>query len=292
MGIIVNSNTRVLIQGITGKQGSFHTKFMLEYGTQILAGVTPGKKGEKVHGVPVFNTVHEAVEAFPEINSSLMFVPAPYVADAVYEAIDSGIKLIVIISERVPIHDSIQFINYAKQKNCLVIGPNCPGIITPPSTKLGIMPNHLFKAGNIGLVSRSGTLTYEIAYKLLKNSLGISTAVGIGGDPIIGTDFIEIYDYFLKDKSTSAVVLVGEIGGDMEERFSDFYNSLKNKKPVVAFVAGRSAPEGKRMGHAGAIISMGMGSAKSKVEKFKEVGIPVADRPDEIPILLKSLLNK
>jgi Succinyl-CoA synthetase, alpha subunit len=154
------------------------------------------------------------------------------------------------------------------------------------------MPNHLFKAGNIGLVSRSGTLTYEIAYKLLKNSLGISTAVGIGGDPIIGTDFIEIYDYFLKDKSTSAVVLVGEIGGDMEERFSDFYNSLKNKKPVVAFVAGRSAPEGKRMGHAGAIISMGMGSAKSKVEKFKEVGIPVADRPDEIPILLKSLLNK
>lgn len=292
MGIIVNNTTKVLVQGITGKQGSFHTKQMLEYGTKILAGVTPGKGGEKVHGIPVFNSVAEAIEVYPEINSSIIFVPAPFVADAVYEAIDAGIKLLVIISEKVPVHDELKFVNYAKYKGCLIIGPNCPGIVTPPSTKLGIMPNNLFKPGNIGIISRSGTLTYEVAFRLLKSSLGISTAVGIGGDPIIGTDFIEIYDLFLKDDSTSAVVIIGEIGGDMEERLAEHYSKLNNKKPIVAFIAGKSAPEGKRMGHAGAIISMGVGSAKSKIEKFKQVGIPVADRPDEIPILIKSLLSK
>jgi len=292
MGILVDSNTKVLVQGITGKQGSFHTKQMLEYGTKILAGVTPGKKGENVHGIPVFDNVSEALEVFPEINASIIFVPAPFVADAVYEAIDAGIKLIVIISERVPIHDSLKFINYARYKGCTIIGPNCPGIVTPPNTKLGIMPNNLFKTGNIGIISRSGTLTYEVAFRLLKGSLGISTAVGIGGDPIIGTDFIEMYDLFLKDKLTSAVVVIGEIGGDMEERLADYYSKLKNKKPIVAFIAGKSAPEGKRMGHAGAIISMGIGSAASKIEKFKEAGIPVADRPDEIPLLLKSILSR
>jgi succinyl-CoA synthetase alpha subunit len=292
MAILIDNNTKVLVQGITGKQGSFHTKLMLEYGTKILAGVTPGKAGQYVHGVPVFNSVFDAIEKFPEINTSIVFVPASFAADAIFEAIEANIKLIVVITERIPMHDAAKFINYARLKGAIIIGPNCPGVISPPYSKVGIMPAHVFKEGRIGIISRSGTLTYEIAYKISKANLGVSTAVGIGGDAIIGTDFIEIYEMFLKDKDTDAVVLIGEIGGDLEERFATYYSSLRNKKPVVAFIAGKSAPEGKRMGHAGAIISMGMGGAKEKIEALNKVGIKVADKPDEIPKLLYEELKR
>jgi len=290
MAILINSETKVLVQGITGRQGSFHAKLMQEYGTKVLAGVTPGKGGQTVHGIPVYDTVEEALKEHPGINTSIVFVPAPFALDAVIEAIDSGIKLIVVITERIPMHDEMYFINYAKTKGTLIIGPNCPGIISPPYSKVGIMPAHLFKPGNIGIISRSGTLTYEVAYRLSKKGFGISTAIGIGGDAIIGTDFIEIYSMFLKDEDTKAVVIIGEIGGDLEERFAEYYAKLDKKKPVVAFIAGRSAPEGKRMGHAGAIVSMGMGSASSKINSFKKAGIPVADFLDDITTLLSEKL--
>ncbi|HLI45717.1 MAG TPA: succinate--CoA ligase subunit alpha [Geobacterales bacterium] len=290
MAILIDSNTKVLVQGITGKQGSFHTKLMKEYGTKILAGVTPGKGGQKIYDVPVYDTVFEAIKDYPDINTSIVFVPAPFAQDAVIEAVDAGLKLIVVITERVPMHDEMFFVNYARARNAKIIGPNCPGIISPPYSKVGIMPAHLFKQGHIGLISRSGTLTYEVAYRLARKGYGISTAVGIGGDAIIGTDFIEIYTMFLEDKATDAVVVIGEIGGDMEERFSEFYSKLNSKKPVVAFIAGRSAPEGKRMGHAGAIVSMGVGSAESKINSFKKANIPVADFLDDIPALLNKVL--
>ncbi len=290
MAILVNSDTKVLVQGITGRQGSFHTKLMLEYGTKILAGVTPGKGGQKIHNVPVFNDVEEAIKEYPEINTSIVFVPAQFAVDAVIEAIDAGIKLIVVITERIPIHEELFLINYAKAKSALITGPNCPGIISPPYSKVGIMPAHLFSPGRIGIMSRSGTLTYEIAYRISKRNLGISTAVGIGGDAVIGTDFIEMYSMFLEDDATDAVVLIGEIGGDMEERFAKYYSKLRKKKPVIAFIAGRSAPEGKRMGHAGAIISMGMGSAAEKIRSLKEAEIPVAEFPGDVPELLLEVL--
>jgi succinyl-CoA synthetase (ADP-forming) alpha subunit (EC 6.2.1.5) len=292
MAILVDQNTKVLVQGITGRQGSFHTKLMLDYGTKILAGVTPGKAGQTVHGIPVFDSVFDALEKFPEINTSIVFVPANFATDAIFEAIEANIKLIVVITERIPMHDAVKFVNYAKIKGITIIGPNCPGIISPPYSKVGIMPAHIFKEGRIGIISRSGTLTYEVAYKMSKFNFGISTAVGIGGDAIIGTDFIEIYNMFLEDKYTDAVVLIGEIGGDLEERFANYYSKLNNKKPVVAFIAGKSAPEGKRMGHAGAIVSMGMGSAKEKIEAFVKAGIKVADKPDEIPKLLNEVLKR
>jgi len=292
MAILIDRNTYVVVQGITGKQGSFHTKLMLDYGTKILAGVTPGKKGHTVYNVPVFDSVEEAVKEYLQINTSIIFVPAPFAKDAVIEAIDNGIKLIVIISERIPMHDALQFINYANYKNTIIVGPNCPGVISPPYSKVGIMPAHLFKPGKIGIISRSGTLTYEIAYKISQEGLGISTAVGIGGDAIIGLDFIKVYEMFLKDEETEAVVIIGEIGGDLEERFAEYYSKLRNKKPVVAFVAGKTAPPGKRMGHAGAIISLGLGDAKSKIEKFLECDIPVADTYFQIPSLIKEKLKR
>jgi len=290
MTILVNSNTKVLVQGITGKQGSFHTKLMIDYGTKILAGVTPGKGGQNVHGIPVYDTVEEAIKEHPEINTSIVFVPAQFASEAIFEAIDAGIKLIVVITERIPMHDEIMFVNYAKAKEATIIGPNCPGVISPPYSKVGIMPGHLFRPGRIGIISRSGTLTYEVAYRLSRRGLGISTAVGIGGDAIIGTDFIEIYSKFIEDKDTDAIVLIGEIGGDLEERFAQYYSQLKNKKPVVAFIAGKSAPEGKRMGHAGAIISMGMGSAQSKIESFKRANIHIAEFLEDIPDILEKIV--
>jgi succinyl-CoA synthetase alpha subunit len=292
MAIIVNENTKILVQGITGREGTFHTKSMLEYGSKILAGVTPGKGGQTVYGVPVYDSVSDALKNHPDINTSIIFVPAPYAADAVYEAIDNGIKTIVIITERIPTHDTLKFVNYARLKNVTIIGPNCPGIISPGRTKVGIMPGHVFKKGIIGMVSRSGTLTYEIAHAITKSGLGQTTAVGIGGDPVTGLTFIDVLEMFRKDEETEAVVIIGEIGGDAEERAAEYIRLTKYEKPVVAYVAGRTAPPEKRMGHAGAIISMGTGSAKSKIETFEKNGIPVASFPGEVASILMKLLKK
>ena len=290
MGILVNKNTRVLVQGITGREGSFHTKLMLEYGTKIVAGVTPGKGGTIVHGVPVYDTVKEAIRETGRIDASIVFVPARFAPDAVYEAIDNGIKLIVVITEGIPVHEELKFVKYAREHGTIIIGPNTPGIMTVGETKLGIMPAHVFKKGRIGLVSRSGTLTYEIARELGKKNYGVSTVLGLGGDPVTGLNFIDAYNYFMNDPDTDAVVIIGEIGGDAEERFAKHYASLRNKKPVVAYIAGKTAPPGKRMGHAGAIISMGMGDYASKRKALEEAGIPVADKPSEIPLLLDKVL--
>ncbi|MGB9729768.1 MAG: succinate--CoA ligase subunit alpha [Thermoprotei archaeon] len=292
MAIIVNENTKVLVQGITGREGTFHTKSMLDYGTKVLAGVTPGKGGQNVYGVPVYDNVSDALKHYPEINTSIIFVPAPFAADAVYEAIDNGIKTIVIITERIPTHDTLKFVNYAKLKDITIIGPNCPGIISPGRTKVGIMPGHIFKKGIIGMVSRSGTLTYEIAHAISRSGLGQTTAIGIGGDPITGLTFIDVLEMFRKDEETRAVVIIGEIGGDAEERAAEYIRSTNYEKPVVAYVAGRTAPPEKRMGHAGAIISMGTGSAKSKIETFERNGIPVASYPGEVADLLLKLLKR
>ncbi|MCC6024966.1 MAG: succinate--CoA ligase subunit alpha [Desulfurococcaceae archaeon] len=292
MGILVNSSTRVLVQGITGREGSFHTKLMLEYGTKIVAGTSPGKGGSYVHGVPVYNTVYEAVREQGPVDASIVFVPARSASDAVYEAIDHGVKVVVVITEGIPLHDEIKFVNYARSRGVNIVGPNTPGVMTVGECKLGIMPAHVFKRGSVGLVSRSGTLTYEIARELSKHNYGVSTVVGLGGDPITGLDFIDVYKMFLEDKETEAVVLIGEIGGDAEERFADYYSKLSVKKPVVAYIAGRTAPPGKRMGHAGAIISMGMGDYKSKRSSLESAGIPVAETPSQVPLLLREVLRK
>lgn len=286
MGILLSRNTRVIVQGVTGKEGSFHTKLMLEYGTRIIAGTSPGKKGQTVHGVPVYNTVGEIVRDHGEVDASIIFVPAKFAPDAVYEAIDNGVKLVVVITEGIPLHDELEFVNYARRKGVIIVGPNTPGLITPGEAKLGIMPSHVFAPGGVGIVSRSGTLTYEVARELAKHGLGVSTVIGLGGDPVTGLDFIEVYDMFSNDPLTKAVVLIGEIGGDAEERFSKYYASLRVKKPVVAYIAGRTAPPGKRMGHAGAIISMGIGDYPSKRRALEEAGIPVAETPSQIPLLL------
>ena len=292
MVILVNKDTRVLVQGITGREGSFHTKMMLEYGTKVVAGVTPGKGGMSVHGVPVYDSVEEALAKHPEINTSIIFVPAPYASDAVYEAVDAGIKLVVVITEHIPVHDTMKFVNYAKMKGTVIVGPNTPGVISPGEVKVGIMPGHVFAKGPVGIISRSGTLTYEIAYALTKASLGQSTCIGIGGDPITGLDFIEVAEMFREDKETKALVLIGEIGGNLEEAFADYVLEKGYDKPIVAFIAGRTAPPGKRMGHAGAIISMGAGTAQSKIEALSSASIPVAERPSDIPKLLLKLMKK
>lgn len=291
MGILVNSNTKAIVQGITGREGSFHTKLMLDYGTRITAGTSPGKKGSYVHGVPVYNTVREAVEEQGQADASIVFVPARFASDAVFEAIDGEIRLIVVITEGIPLHDEVKFVNYARKHGVVIVGPNTPGVMTVGECKLGIMPAHVFKKGNVGLVSRSGTLTYEVARVLSKNGYGVSTVVGLGGDPVTGLDFIDVAELFFKDKDTDAVVLIGEIGGDAEERFAKHYSGIALKKPVVSYVAGKTAPPGKRMGHAGAIISMGMGDYESKRMSLEEAGIPLAETPSQIPALLSKLLN-
>lgn len=292
MGILVNASTRALVQGITGREGSFHTKLMLEYGTKIVAGTSPGKGGSYVHGVPVYNTVYEAVREQGPIDASIVFVPARFASDAVYEAVDHGVRVVVVITEGVPLHDEVKFVNYARRRGVSVVGPNTPGVMTVNECKLGIMPAHVFKRGYVGLVSRSGTLTYEIARELSKRDYGVSTVIGLGGDPVTGLDFIDVYELFLRDKETEAVVLIGEIGGDAEERFADYYAKLGSKKPVVAYIAGRTAPPGKRMGHAGAIISMGVGDYKSKKTSLESSGVPVAETPSQVPVLLERLLKK
>ncbi len=290
MGILVDRNTRVLVQGITGREGSFHTKLMLEYGTKIVAGVTPGKGGQKVHGIPVYDTVREAVEHAGPIDASVVFVPSRFAKDAVLEAIDNCIEVVVVITEGISVHDEIVMVNHAKHNGTIMIGPNTPGILTAGEAKLGIMPAHVFKKGYIGIISRSGTLTYEIARELGKKDYGVSTVVGMGGDPIIGMNYIELYDHFIRDPETKALIIIGEIGGDAEERFAKYYVETGREKPVVAYIAGRTAPPGKRMGHAGAIISMGLGDYKSKREALEKAGIPVADKPSDVPRLLNEIL--
>jgi len=291
MTILVDKKTKILVQGITGREGQFHTKVMLDYGTQIVAGVTPGKGGQEINGVPVYDFVSEAVEE-TKATASILFIPARFVADAVYEAIDSNLNPIVVITEGIPIRDSIGFVNFARDKNIVIIGPNCPGIISPGECKVGVMPSHVFRKGPIGIIARSGTLFYEIAATLTDadSRLGQSTCVGIGGDPIIGSDFIEIVQRFQADPETKAVVIIGEIGGDAEERLADYVQN-NDVKPIVAFIAGKTAPPGKRMGHAGAIISMGVGSAEGKVNRLKEVGIQVADVPSNVAKILTEILN-
>lgn len=290
MAVLLDENSRVIVQGITGREGSFHTKLMLDYGTKIVAGVTPGKGGQSVHGVPVYDTMEEAVAEHPEANTSIIFVPARFAADAVYEAVDAGMKLVVVITEHIPVHETLKFVNYAKQKGTVIIGPNCPGIISPGKAKVGIMPGETFKPGPVGIISRSGTLTYEIGYALSREGIGQSTVIGIGGDPIIGLSFTEAMEYFEKDPETKALVLVGEIGGDMEERAAKMIEEGRFTKPVVAFIAGRTAPPGKRMGHAGAIIMMGTGTYQGKVEALQKAGVKVARTPFEIPKLIREVL--
>ncbi len=286
MSILVDTNTRLLVQGITGREGEFHTRQMLDYGTKVVAGVTPGKGGMEVAGVPVFNTVKEAVET-TGANTSIIYVPARFAPDAIYEAADAGISLIVCITEGIPTLDMIKVKAYLDQRGARLIGPNCPGLITPGETKVGIMPGHIHQPGSVGVVSRSGTLTYEVVYDLTAHGLGQSTCVGIGGDPIPGSDFIDILMLFEEDAATEKVVLIGEIGGTDEERAADFVAS-KMTKPVVAFIAGRTAPPGKRMGHAGAIIQGGTGTAAEKIAALEAVGVKVARYPGEIPDLLFS----
>ncbi len=289
MAILVGKDTRLIVQGITGRDGSFHTRLMKEYGTNVVAGVTPGKGGMEVEGVPVFDTVKEAVEK-TDANTSIIFVPARFAADAIMEAADAGIKLIVAITEGIPIHDMVKVRAYLDQKGVRLIGPNCPGLITPGEAKVGIMPGHIFKRGKIGVVSRSGTLTYEIVSHLTANGFGQSTAIGIGGDPIIGTKFIDVLRMFKDDPETEAVVLIGEIGGTDEQDAAEYIGKEFNK-PVVAFIAGRTAPKEKRMGHAGAIIAGGEGTAEEKIKAFERVGVRVADLPEQVPQILKEILK-
>ncbi|HKW04909.1 MAG TPA: succinate--CoA ligase subunit alpha [Nitrososphaerales archaeon] len=288
MTVLINETTKVIVQGATGREGTTHTLSMLKYGTNIVAGVTPGKSGDKVGPVPVYGSVRKALNAHPEANASIVFVPAPYLADAVYEAIDSGLRLIVAITEHVPVHDSLRFVNYARDRGITIIGPNCPGLISPRECKVGIMPGHIFSKGDVGMVSRSGTLTYEIAWVLSRAGLGQSTAVGIGGDPVIGTDMLEVVDMFENDPKTKAIVVIGEIGGDAEENLAQRIRAKGLKKPMVSFIAGRQAPPGKRMGHAGAIVSMGAGTARSKIDALESVGVKVAELPSQIPSLLRA----
>jgi len=291
MAILVNADSKILVQGITGREGEFHTRQMLEYGTKVVAGVTPGKGGQEVAGVPVFDTVKQAVRE-TGANVSCIFVPAPFAPDAILEAADAGVELIVCITEGIPVQDMVRVMSYVKRcTNSRVIGPNCPGLTTAEECKVGIMPGMLFKKGNIGLVSRSGTLTYEIVYALTQAGLGQSTCVGIGGDPIIGTTFIDVLPLFEADPQTEAVVMVGEIGGSDEEIAAEYIKHHMTK-PVVGFISGRTAPPGKRMGHAGAIISGGKGSPQSKVAALTDAGVPIADTPSEIPDLVRQALRQ
>lgn len=284
MSILVGKETRLVVQGITGREGAFHTQQMIGYGTQVVAGVTPGKGGEWVHGVPVFDTVKEAINA-TGANTSINYVPAPFAPDAIMEAADAGIELIVCITEGIPVLDMVRVRNFLDRAGARLIGPNCPGVITPGKAKVGIMPGHIHTPGSVGLVSRSGTLTYEVVQALTDRGLGQSTAVGIGGDPIIGTNFIDVLRLFESDPMTDHVVLIGEIGGSEEERAAQFI-TVEMSKPVTAFIAGRTAPTGKRMGHAGAIIEGGKGTAQEKVAAFEAIGVPVARQPVEIADLV------
>lgn len=289
MAILVNKATRVLTQGITGATGQFHTRACKEYGTQMVAGVTPGKGGTAFEGIPIFNTVSQGVEVVRP-NASVIYVPPPFAADAIMEAVDAGIELVVCITEGVPVRDMVRVKRYAEGKKSLLLGPNCPGVITPGQCKIGIMPGHIHKSGSIGVVSRSGTLTYEAVDQLSRLGLGQSTCVGIGGDPVHGMGFIEVLKLFNEDPATEAIVLIGEIGGSDEEEAAAWITQYM-KKPVVGFIAGQTAPPGKRMGHAGAIISGGKGTAREKINALKRAEIRVAPSPALIGQTMKEALG-
>ncbi len=285
MSILADKNTRVLVQGITGREGRFQTALMVEYGTKVVGGITPGKGGEWIDGnIPVFDTVKEAREA-TGANTSIIYVPGPYAADAIYEAIDAGIPLIVCISDPIPLQDMLRVRYYLDRSKSRLIGPNCPGVLTPEQAKVGIIPGYVSMPGNVGVVSKSGTLTYEVVNALTQRGIGQSTCVGIGGDPVNGTSFIDVLGMFEEDPETEKIVLIGEIGGTDEQKAAEFIAS-KMTKPVISFIAGRTAPPGRTMGHAGAMIEGGVGSAEEKISKLKAAGVKVAMHPEQIPDLL------
>jgi len=289
MSILIDENTKVVVQGLTGSEGTFHSKKMIEYGTKVVAGVTPGKGGTEHEGLPVFNTVDDAVKQ-TGANTSVTFVPPVFAADAIMEAAESSVKLVICISEGIPTLDMVKVTTFLKDRDVRLVGPNCPGVITPGKCKIGIMPGFIHSPGKIGVISRSGTLTYEAVDQLTKEKLGQTTCIGLGGDPIIGTRFIDALKLFKNDPETEGVVMIGEIGGTDEETAAEY---IKNEfdKPVVAFIAGRTAPPGKRMGHAGAIIAGGKGTAKEKIETLRTCGVTVADSPAEIGITMKKVLS-
>lgn len=291
MSVIVDEKSKIVVQGITGKEGAFHTNQMIEYGTKVVAGVTPGKGGQKFEEkVPIFNTVKDAVDA-TGANVSVVFVPPPFAADAVYEAADAGVETVVCITEGIPAKDMLKVYHFLKKKGVRMVGPNCPGVISPGKCKVGIMPAFIHKEGSVGVISRSGTLTYEAVHQLTHIGLGQSTCIGIGGDPVIGTRFIDALELFKNDPQTEAVVLIGEIGGTAEEEAAAWVKQYFNK-PVVAFIAGQTAPPGKRMGHAGAIISGGKGTAAEKMKALKDAGITVCESPAVIGQTVKKVLEK
>jgi succinyl-CoA synthetase alpha subunit len=289
MAILVDDGTRLLVQGITGREGTFHTGRMLESGTQVVAGVTPGKGGQEYEGVPVFNTVEEAVEE-TGANASVIFVPPPFAADAIFESLDGGMSTVCCITEGIPVHDMMRVTDYLQMKDATLIGPNCPGVLSPGKSNVSIMPRDIFTPGRVGVVSRSGTLTYQIVNELTQRGIGQSTAVGIGGDPIIGTDFIEILKKFEADPETECVVMIGEIGGNAEQLAAEYVNR-EMQTPVVAYIAGFTAPEGKTMGHAGAIVSGGESTAEAKSEALRNAGIRAATNPSEVAELVADALG-
>ena len=290
MSIIVNKDSKVLVQGFTGSEGTFHSEQMIEYGTNVVCGVTPGKGGSTHLNKPVYNSVQEAV-INEDINTSIIFVPPAFAADAIMEAAESGIKTIVAITEGIPVSDMTKVVSYIKGKNVRLIGPNCPGIITPEEAKIGIMPGFVFQKGNVGIVSKSGTLTYEAADQVVKAGYGISTAIGVGGDPIIGTTLLDSVQLFMNDESTDLIVLIGEIGGQLEIDAAKWVEENGNKKPVVGFIAGETAPKGRKMGHAGAIIGGKDDTATAKKRIMRESGIAVVDSPADIGKTVKQILN-
>lgn len=289
MAVLVDKNSKIIVQGFTGKEGTFHAEQMIEYGTQVVGGVTPGKGGIEHLGKSVFNTVAEAVEK-TEADVSIIFVPSAFAADAMMEAADAGIKVMVCITEGIPVADMVKVKDYIKERNCRLIGPNCPGVVTSGEAKVGIMPGFIFKKGKIGIVSRSGTLTYEAADQVARVGLGVSTAIGIGGDPIIGTTIREALELFINDKGTDCVVVIGEIGGQLEVEASKWYKEVGAQKPVVGFIAGQTAPKGRTMGHAGAVVGVEEDTAQAKMKVMAECGIFVAESPAEIgKVLLKAI---
>lgn len=285
MSILIDKNSRLIVQGITGRDGRFHASKMKAYGTNVVGGTSPGKGGELADGIPVFNTMREAVKE-TAADTSVIFVPAPFAKDAMMEAADAGIRLIVCITEGVPTLDVVEAYSYIRRKGANLIGPNCPGLISPGKSLVGIMPSMIFREGSTGVISRSGTLTYEVVYNLTENGMGQSTAVGVGGDPVVGLYYRELLEMFEKDPETDSIALIGEIGGDAEERAAEYIRDHVTK-PVAVFIAGQQAPPGKQMGHAGAIIASGSGTAAEKIAAFEGVGVPVAREPSQIPALLK-----
>lgn len=288
MAILVNRDTRVIIQGITGRNGSFHARLSKEYGTKVIGGVTPGKGGQFVEGIPVFDSCEDAVRELGRIDATCIFVPAAYAIDSIVEAADAGIPLIVVITEGIPALDFMKVKEYARSKGSMILGPNCPGIVTPGECRIGIMPGYIFRKGFVGVVSRSGTLTYEVVWQMTRLGIGQSTCVGIGGDPIVGTSFSQILEMFEGDPETKIIVLIGEIGGTAEQEAAEFIRR-KVKKPVVAFVAGRTAPPGKRMGHAGAIITGGAGTWNEKVSALRDANVIVVESPSEVGMRVREV---